>query len=88
MYFGVNQGGVVRVHLGFIRILVWVSLGSLFRGFIGNLLVVHCWIKIEFNFNNRYLRLCNRGVLLCMKMISSEGIKLNVGAFGHFLYFF
>ena len=49
MYFGVNQGGVVRVHLGFIRILVWVSFGSLFRGFVGNLLVVHCWFKIEFN---------------------------------------
>ena len=80
MYFGVNHGGAVRLHLGFIRILVWVSLGSLFRGFVGNLLVVHCWFKIEFNFNNWHLRFCNRVVFSCMKMISSECLTLNVGA--------
>ena len=87
-FFFEGGEGVFSLHFRFIRILVWVSLGILFRGFVGNLLLVHCWFKIEFNFNNRYPRICNRVVLLCMKRISSECFKINGGDFEHFLYFF
>ena len=49
---------------------------------------MNCWFKIEFNLTNRNLKFCNRSVLFCMKIISSEGIKLNFGAFFVFFLIF